>query len=165
MTTEAIEIEDLAITHDIGTMDWRRVAAILAEAPLVVRDPAAVARAYRNSFDAAFAWHGAHLIGVARAVSDGVFYATIYDVAVDPAWQGVGVGRRLMEALLARLPCAKIFLTSVPGKQGFYDKLGFLRLTNAMGLYADGVREAAVARGVLLAPEDLASPRVLAISR
>ena len=154
----------ITISHTLHATDWARLADVMARAPLKSRDPGALARAYANSFAAAFAWHGGTLIGGARAVSDGVYYATIFDVAVDPDWQGIGVGRRLVQDLIERLPVEKIFLTSVPGKQGFYGRLGFLRQTNAMGWYAAPLRADAVASGILLAEDDLASPRVLAIS-
>jgi ribosomal protein S18 acetylase RimI-like enzyme len=156
---------DFTVSPDLHATDWARLADIMARAPLRVRDPSGLAQAYRNSYAAAFARAGNTLIGGARAVSDGVYYATIYDVAVDPDWQGRGVGRALVQNLIERLPVEKIFLTSVPGKQGFYAKLGFLHQTNAMGWYAAPARAEAIERGVLLAPGDLASPRVLAISK
>ena len=159
---------DIRIGRDLHATDWKRLADIMARAPLAVRAPGDLARAYANSFAAAFAWHGDTLIGGARAVSDGVFYATIYDVVVDPDWQGVGAGRRLVADLLDRLPFDKIFLTAAPGKQGFYEKLGFLRQTNAMGWYSAPARAEALARGVLVGPGDstgcLASARKTTIS-
>jgi len=41
----------------------------------------------------------------------------------------------------------KIILYSVPGKEGFYRKLGFLRLLTAMAIFQD--RETAIKRGHL----------------
>ncbi len=43
------------------------------------------------------------MVGFARATSDGVLSATIWDVAILPAWQRSGLGRALMERLTARL--------------------------------------------------------------
>ncbi len=43
------------------------------------------------------------LVGFARATSDGVFSATIWDVAVAPVWQRSGLGRALMERLTKQL--------------------------------------------------------------
>eukprot|EP00899_Mesostigma_viride_P018938 jgi/Mesvir1/27045/Mv20741-RA.1 len=43
------------------------------------------------------------LVGFARATSDGVFHATIWDVAVDPAYQKRGIGKALMERMLLKL--------------------------------------------------------------
>ena len=139
-----------AICHQLHATDWVRLADIMARAPLRERETGQLALAWRNSYAAAFAHAEGRLIGGARAVSDGVYYATIYDVVVDPDWQGQGVGRALVQDLIGRLPVEKIFLTSVPGKEGFYAKLGFLRQTNAMGWYAAPARAEAIARGVLV---------------
>lgn len=87
-----------------------------------------------------------------RATSDGVYYATVFDVVVACEHQGAGIGRRLMAALLAELPFDKIFLTSVFGKEGFYAKFGFLKQNNAMGRYGPASRAQAVARGILSEP-------------
>lgn len=43
------------------------------------------------------------VVGFARATSDGTFTATIWDVAVSPAWQRHGIGRGLMERLVERV--------------------------------------------------------------
>ena len=69
------------------------------------------------------------LLGFARATSDGLT-ATIWDVAVNPSWQRVGLGRGLVERLVGAL-CADgiplITLYAEPGVVGLYEKLGFLR--------------------------------------
>lgn len=52
------------------------------------------------------------------------------DVQVQPAWQRAGLGRALMERLIARLVCdniANIALFAEPGVVGLYEKLGFIR--------------------------------------
>ncbi len=43
------------------------------------------------------------MIGFARATSDGVLSATIWDVSVNPAWQRIGLGRAMMERLTKQL--------------------------------------------------------------
>ena len=47
------------------------------------------------------AWRGKELVGFGRATSDGVFRAVLWDVVVAEAQQGRGLGRRLVEELLA----------------------------------------------------------------
>lgn len=166
----------IRIEHALHATDWTRLADVMARAPLRVRAPAALARAFAASYASAFAFAGDTLVGCARALSDGEFYATLHDVAVDPDWQGVGIGRRLVLDLLDRLPVEKVYLTAVPGRQGFYARLGFLPQTTAMGWYAAAARGEAIARGTLLAPAadpagaagaadaGLASPGALALS-
>jgi len=70
------------------------------------------------------------LVGFGRATSDGVLSATIWDVAIAPAWQRVGLGRALMERLTARLVedgIPTITLYAEPNVVGLYEKLGFLK--------------------------------------
>ena len=90
-------------------------------------------------------------VAAARAMSDGVYYATVFDVVVATEHQKCGVGRLLMEGLLAKPPFKRVFLTSVFGKEDFYAKFGFLRQTNAMGLYEGPALTSAVQRGILQA--------------
>jgi predicted N-acetyltransferase YhbS len=77
------------------------------------------------------------LIGSARALSDGIFSSAIYDVLVEPEYQGQGVGKALMNNLLSRLPKRSVMLISTHGHEGFYQKLGFKRLRTAYILQED----------------------------
>ncbi len=138
------------VTFTRDGVDWAEVAKIYARAPLVERTAAETKRAFANSYLVCFAWVDGKIVGAARVTSDGVFYATIIDVAVDPAFQRSGIGRKMMQALLRRLSGMKVYLTTVPGKEGFYEKLGFLRQTNAMGYFPASLRKEAVDRGILV---------------
>ena len=138
------------VTFTRDGVDWGVMADIYARAPLAVRTAAEIKRAFANSYLCCFAWVDGELVGAARATSDGVFYATVLDVAVDPGFQGAGIGRKMMHELLRRLPVQKVYLTTVPGKEGFYEKLGFLHQTNAMGLFPLSAREEALEIGVLV---------------
>jgi ribosomal protein S18 acetylase RimI-like enzyme len=137
------------VTFTRDGVDWDVLADIYARAPLAERTAAEVRRAFANSYLCCFAWVDGRLVGAARATSDGVFYATVLDVAVDPGFQGAGIGQKMMRALLRRLPVQKVYLTTVPGKEGFYEKLGFLHQTNAMGFFPLGARKEALELGVL----------------
>jgi hypothetical protein len=68
------------------------------------------------------------LLGIARATSDGALTATIWDVAVHPAWQRIGLGRALMERIVRSLCESKIEVISLyaePAVIRLYEKLGF----------------------------------------
>jgi GNAT superfamily N-acetyltransferase len=43
------------------------------------------------------------LIGMGRVVGDGGLFLFVVDIAVTPRWQGRGLGRRIMDALMARV--------------------------------------------------------------
>ncbi len=101
------------------------------------RLPEMVQAVFQGSYACCFAWEQQVLIGGARAISDGVTSSAIYDVFVDRHYQRQGVGRALMENLLARLPKRSVMLISIHGKEGFYRKLGFRRLRTAYMLQED----------------------------
>ncbi|KAG2486396.1 hypothetical protein HYH03_014973 [Edaphochlamys debaryana] len=70
------------------------------------------------------------LIGFARATSDGVLSATVWDVAVSPAFQRSGLGRALMERLTKKLVedgIPTITLYAEPQVVAMYEKLGYVR--------------------------------------
>ncbi len=86
-------------------------------------------RAIAHSHPVVIAWDAARLVGFARATSDGVFRATIWDVMIDPDYQGAGLGRRLVETLIAhphmnRVECIYLMTTH---QQRFYERIGFER--------------------------------------
>jgi GNAT superfamily N-acetyltransferase len=73
------------------------------------------------------AWDGTMLIGFARATSDGVYRATIWDVVVDPNYQGAGIGRKLVQTLIThpRLSRVERIYLMTTNQQAFYERIGF----------------------------------------
>ncbi|CAL4908742.1 unnamed protein product [Urochloa decumbens] len=68
------------------------------------------------------------LIGMARATSDHAFNATIWDVLVDPSYQGQGLGKALMEKVIRTLlqrDINNITLFADNKVVDFYKNLGF----------------------------------------
>jgi predicted GNAT family acetyltransferase len=68
------------------------------------------------------------LIGLARATSDHAFNATIWDVLVDPEFQGQGLGKALVEHMvrsLLRRDITNITLFADSKVVDFYKQLGF----------------------------------------
>ncbi|THU44435.1 hypothetical protein C4D60_Mb02t07340 [Musa balbisiana] len=67
-------------------------------------------------------------VAFARATGDGVFNAVVWDVVVEPSLQGMGLGRAVMERLVAELRrrgVSNIALYAEPRVVGFYRPLGF----------------------------------------
>lgn len=68
-------------------------------------------------------------VAFARATGDGVFNAIIWDVVVDPSFQGIGLGKAVIERMLKELlskGISNIALYSEPRVLGFYRPLGFV---------------------------------------
>lgn len=92
------------------------------------RDPETIRLAILGTDLFVHAWDGHRLIGTARVLTDGAYYATLWDVIVDPDYQSQGLGKLLMhhavEPFLER-GFSFIALFAAKDKEGFYEKLGF----------------------------------------
>ena len=81
-----------------------------------------------NSFCFVIASAGNEIIGMGRAISDGVSDAYIQDVTVRNDMRGKGIGKGIIHTLLGFLKENKlqwIGLISEPGYEKFYGGLGF----------------------------------------
>jgi N-acetylglutamate synthase-like GNAT family acetyltransferase len=67
------------------------------------------------------------LIGFARATSDGIYRATIWDVVIHPEYQHSGLGSNLVETVLShpRMKWVERVYLMTTHQQGFYEKIGF----------------------------------------
>jgi ribosomal protein S18 acetylase RimI-like enzyme len=70
------------------------------------------------------AWDGDRLVGSVRVLTDGYFFATIPEILVDPEYQRRGIGRRLMELALERVPRGKVAFGAQPQSVGFFERIG-----------------------------------------
>ena len=95
-------------------------------------EPASLERALAGTTEFATAWDGGRLIGTARSITDGGQNALIATVVVHPAYQGLGVGERMMHLLTDGRDLVRFSLASAPGLEPWYRKLGFLPDPHAM---------------------------------
>jgi ribosomal protein S18 acetylase RimI-like enzyme len=107
----------------------------LYEISLGPRDLFEIKSAFQNSKVKCFVFYENDIIGAGRALSDGIYYTVIFDVVVHPDFQRKGIGKKIIRNLIHRSGAKNVLLQSVPGKEPFYQKLGFHRLKTAMGLY------------------------------
>ncbi|MDD4494282.1 MAG: GNAT family N-acetyltransferase [Eubacteriales bacterium] len=72
------------------------------------------------------------LVGYVDTVSNGLTDAYIQDLTVDPAYQGKGIGKELMNRIIAKLKENKIFMISVIYGNAelapFYERFGFFQM-------------------------------------
>jgi len=79
-------------------------------------------------------WDGPRLVAFARVLTDGIYRATLWDVVVDAAYQGRGVGEGLMGVILAHPVLSRVekFWLNTRDKQTFYERFGFVSSTQGM---------------------------------
>jgi GNAT superfamily N-acetyltransferase len=96
-----------------------------------LRDPERLGRALGGSLLVATARDGEHLVGLARVVGDGASIVYVQDVLVHPQYRRLGLGRRLVESVLAPFSAVyqQVLITDAEPEQiGFYQSLGFTEL-------------------------------------
>ena len=71
------------------------------------------------------AWDGERLVGAVRVLSDTIFRPVIYDLLVDPEYQGQGIGRELVNKCKEYYPSSEWLVGCDKKNNGFYKKLGF----------------------------------------
>ena len=81
---------------------------------------------------------GEKLVGISRAITDYSFCCYLSDLAVHIAYQGKGIGKRLIEEThkAAGLHTG-LFLVSAPAAEGYYPKIG-MRAYPCFGIPRNG---------------------------
>ena len=135
-------------TDALDAVDWNELSELYRKAPLGNKSPDRLKTVFANSMFRRFGYEDGVLVAAGRALADGLDCSYICDVAILPSHQGRGLG----DALIAHLVGlsrghAKIILYAVPGKEAFYARYGFRRMTTAMAVFQDPV--AAAERGYL----------------
>jgi GNAT superfamily N-acetyltransferase len=141
-----LESPSLVWSGSVADLDWNELAALYRAAPLGNKNPDGLKTAFTNSLFRCFVRENGRLVGVGRALADGIDCSYICDVALLPSHQGRGLGKQIVARLvdLSR-GHRKIILYAVPGKEPFYAKLGFKRMTTAMAIFDD--QDLALQRG------------------
>lgn len=123
------------IRFDCNGVNWQLVANTLQEVGMAHYAPEIHQQAFEASHTVVFLYHNQQMIGFGRAISDGVYQAAVYDVAVLPQYQGHGLGRTIMQAILSRVSHCNVILYASIGKEPFYRSLGFRLMKTGMALF------------------------------
>ncbi|MGM0834703.1 MAG: GNAT family N-acetyltransferase [Bacillota bacterium] len=95
----------------------------------------------RNSLFSVIVKDDQNIIGMGRIVGDGAIYFYIQDIVVHPEYQGKGIGKEIMSALMKYLDenapeKAFVGLFSSNGKGEFYEKYDFKNYSpNMTGMF------------------------------
>ncbi len=105
------------------------------------RDNKIVEEALKNTLYSICVYDVDKLIGYARIIGDKTIFLYIHDVMVIPEYQGKKIGTEIMKKLLNQIneykkvnPEIRTYLGASKGKEGFYEKFGFIsRPNNELG--------------------------------
>ena len=129
-------IDNLTWVDNCNTIDWNELSNLYKIAPLGDKSPSMLKTAFNNSAFTYFVYDDKELIGVGRALADGIDSAYLCDIAIHPEYQGLGLGKAITQKLLDSVKgYSKIILFANIGKEGFYEKLGFAKMTTAMAIF------------------------------
>jgi GNAT superfamily N-acetyltransferase len=127
---------DQSWVYNDSALDWGELSELYRKAPLGEKSPMDLQTVFSNSRFKCFVYANEELIGVGRALADGLDCAYIADVAVHPEFQGKGLGTAIIEKLVSlSRGHKKIILYANPGTEGFYQTIGFHRMKTAMAIW------------------------------
>ena len=119
-----------------NSIKWEELSNLYKIAPLGDKSPDKLEIVFNNSMFKYFVYDGEKLVGVGRALADGFDCSYICDVAIHPDYQGLGLGKAIIEKLVDdSKEHQKILLYAVPTKEPFYTKFGFSRMKTAMAIF------------------------------
>ncbi|MHC1683082.1 MAG: GNAT family N-acetyltransferase [Clostridiaceae bacterium] len=125
----------LTIQYNCLNINWNYVSETLKKVGMAYFEDEVHKKAFENSHTVVFVFDEDKLIGFGRAISDGVYQAAIYDVAVLPEYQGKNIGSIIINAILECIPQCSFILYASPGKEIFYEKLNFRKMKTGMALF------------------------------
>lgn len=85
----------------IEELNWDELSALYRAAPLGDKSPSDLQTVFTNSRFRCFVYENERLIGVGRALADGVDCSYICDVAILPSHQNQGLGQAIVANLVA----------------------------------------------------------------
>ena len=114
--------------YTLDSVDWQALSHLYKIAPLGDKKPENLKIAFSNSRYVCFVYENDVLVGVGRALADGVDCAYLCDIAIHLEFQGLGIGKAIVLKLVEfSKEHTKIILYANLGKEPFYAKLGFIK--------------------------------------
>lgn len=123
-----MQTDDYELVERTPTVEeYLRMRAVVGWRPF---DENMAATALANSLYVISVLHQGELIGCGRVVGDGAAFFYLQDVAIHPAFQGKGLGKRLITALMNYIrlhahPNTTVGLFAAPSVANFYLQFGF----------------------------------------
>ena len=92
---------------------------------------------FENSYAVVFLLSDGKVIGIGRAISDGISQAAIYNIAVRDEYRGKGLGKVIVDELLKQVAGCNVILYTHPKHLGLYEHWGFSKMKTGYALYVN----------------------------
>lgn len=133
-------ITNLIYQDNCTDIPWEEVPLLLQKVNMASTDVDTHRLSFEASKEVVFVFDNRKLVGLGRAISDGVRQAALYDIAVDPEYQGNKIGKEIVIRIMRKLPACNFILYASPGKEDFYRKLGFKKMRTGMVIFSNPER-------------------------
>lgn len=128
---------DIIVQQHCQDINWQQVAELLQFYGLSDLDAETQQLVFSRSYAVVFLLQQKQVVGVGRALSDGVCQAAIYNVALAEHLHGQQYGRLIIEKLVDQVKHCNIILYTHPQTVQFYQQLGFSLMKTGLVLYGD----------------------------
>ena len=122
-------------------IDLVSVSDLLEVVGMRARSIDAMAQAIKASTEVLVVYNDRNLlVGFGRLISDGTYYGTLWDIAVHPNFQKLGLGTVIVARLLAkckRLGLSMVGLFTASHNRHFYTRAGFAMLDDIHAMTLD----------------------------
>ena len=127
-----IQQNELTISTDPARLDLDAIASMLLRSYWADNRPREIIEHSMQNSLVFGVYDGEEQIGLARVVSDFATFAWLCDVFVEDAYRGRGIGKWLMETILAHpdLQGLRRFMLATRDAHGLYAQYGFAPLAN-----------------------------------
>jgi ribosomal protein S18 acetylase RimI-like enzyme len=130
------EYMKLDIKEEFHSGDLEEMKAVYQSVGWMKHSPEVIKQVFESSNVIVIVKSEERVVGLGRALSDGVFNAAIYDIVVHREFQNQGIARMIMARLLERLEGVScVHLISTSGNEEFYKKCGFRKMKTGMARY------------------------------
>lgn len=123
------------IINSCANIDFSQVWEILHFYGLSDLDIDTQEKVFTNSYAVAFLMDGKKIIGVGRAVSDGITLAALCNIAVRDEYRGNRLGKVILDNLLKQVEGCNVMLYTHPKHIGLYEHWGFSKLKTAYVIF------------------------------
>lgn len=133
---------EIIVQQNCQHINWQQVAELLQFYGLSDLDAPTQQLVFSRSYAVVFLLQNKQVVGVGRALSDGICQAAIYNLAVAEHLHGQQFGRLIIDKLVEQLSHCNIILYTHPQTVKFYQRLGFSLMKTGLVRYGDDHLEA-----------------------